>query len=300
MQNLLKITDLTKKEIREILDLSFKLNKNPKNILAGKNILFAFEKPSLRTKLATEAAINKLGGNVLHVDPNNFLGSREDLRDTVNNVNQWCDAIFLRVFSHNTIENIANIAKIPVINGLCDLHHPMQALADLLTIEEKLGKNKKTTCAFIGDANNVSFSLLEILLKMGHKAAFAGPKEYFFSKSQIDYFENLAQNNKTKVFFTHDPLLAAKDAQVIYADTFVSMGEETLKNKKLKIFQPYQINQELLKNAKNFQGFMHCLPAYRGVEVAAEIIDGPNSWIYNQAKNRMVVSLGVFAKLIKK
>lgn len=298
MTNLLKITDLNKKQIQAILDLSKKLDKKPGNILVGKNILFAFEKPSLRTKVATEAAINHLGGRVIHIDPKNFFGGREDLRDTVGSANGWCDAIFARVFSHRTLEKITKFSKIPIINALCDSHHPMQALADLLTIQEKFGKTKKITCAFLGDANNVSFSLFEILLKFGHNVSFGGPRKYFFTKDQVNYFDDLAKKNQAKALFTINPAEAIQNADIVYADTFVSMGEEKDKKEKLSHFKKYQINQKLFSQAKPKAGFLHCLPAYRGIEVTTDVIDSPHSWIYEQARNRMVVSKGVFAKLL--
>jgi len=297
MKNLLKITDLNKKQIQEILDLSVKLNQKPSNILKNKNILFAFEKPSLRTRASAEVAINHLGGNVIFVEPEIFFNKREGLIDTVQNVNQWCDAIFARVFSHDTLEKINNFSTIPIVNALCDKHHPMQALADLLTIQKKFGKNKKIICAYIGDANNVAFSLLEVMLKFGHVAHFAGPKKYFFNKEQIKYFENLAKENKTKIIFSNNPIEIVKNANVVYTDTFVSMGEESIYKQKIKHFKDYKINKKLFSHTNKNAGFMHCLPAYRGIEVTEDVIDGPNSWIYAQAKNRMVVTKGVFAKL---
>ena len=298
MKNLLKITDLSKKQIQEILDLSLVLQKKPQNILKGKNILFAFEKPSLRTKVSTEIAINHLGGNVVHIEPKNFFDQRESLLDTVKNVNEWCDAIFARVFTYSTLDKIVNYATIPTVNALCDKHHPMQALADLLTIQEKFGKTKKIICTYVGDANNVAFSLIEILLKFGHIARFAGPNKYFFDKEQIKYFEELAKENKTQVIFSNDPIEVVKNANLVYTDTFVSMGEEGNYKQKIKHFKNYQINKKLFSFTDQKAGFMHCLPAYRGIEVTEDVIDGPNSWIYVQAKNRMVIAKGVFARLL--
>lgn len=298
MKHLLKNTNLNKKEIQEILDLSLNLHKNPKNILKGKNILFAFEKQSLRTKMATQVAINHLGGNVIHADVDSFLNDREPLIDTVQNVNQWCDAIFARVFSHSTLIEMTKYATIPIVNALCDKHHPMQALADLLTIQEKFGKNKKIICSYIGDANNVAFSLIEILLKFGHIARFAGPEKYSFTKKQEEYFQKLAKQNKTEVIFSNNAFDAAKNANILYTDTFISMGEEKIYKEKIKHFKTYQINKKLFKQTNPNAGFMHCLPAYRGVEVTEDVIDSKNSWIYDQAKNRMIVSLGVFARLL--
>lgn len=296
MKKLLTITELNKKQIEDILSLSLELQNNPKDILKGKNIVFAFEKPSLRTKVGTEVAINHLGGSVLHVDTENFFG-RESIKDTVKNVCGWCDAVFARVFSHQTLLDIDSFSTIPTINALCDKHHPMQALADLLTLQEKFG-NDKITVTFVGDANNVAFSLFEILLKFGHEIRFGGPKDYFFSEDQQNYLKKLAKENSGKALFTYDPIEAVNGADAVYADTFISMGEEDVFDEKMKHFSAYQVNKELFSHAKKDAFFMHCLPAHRGVEVTDEVIDSKNSLVYDQSKNRMVVSKGVFAKLL--
>ena len=312
MKNLLTITDLSKKQIEDILELSTRLHKNPKDVLKGKNIVFAFEKPSLRTKVGTETAINHLGGNVIHIDPKNFfegkilfsdkkehaIAGRESLKDTVKNVCNWCDAIFARVFSHQTLLDIDGFSTIPTVNALCDKHHPMQALADLLTIQDKFGKDKKVSVAFVGDANNVAFSLFEILLKFGHDVRFGGPEKYFFSKEAQDYLQKLAKDNSGKMLFTSDPIEAVSGVDAVYSDTFVSMGEEDVFDEKMKHFAAFQVNKELFSHTKKDACFMHCLPAHRGIEVTDEIIDSENSLVYEQSKNRMVVSKGVFAKLL--
>ncbi len=311
MKNLLTVTQLGKTEIQEILDLSVALDKNPEPTLKNKNIVFVFEKPSLRTKVGTEVAINHLGGNVIHVPVENFfegkvlfsekgghdMAGRESLKDTVKNVSQWCDGIFSRVFSHQTLLDISEYSSIPVVNALCDLHHPMQAFADLLTIKENFG-DEKVTVSFVGDANNVAFSLLEIVLKFGYNARFAGPEEYSFSANQQDHLQNLAEQGGGDVLFTNNPQEAVKGVDVVYTDTFVSMGEESVFDEKMKAFKKYQVNKELFSLAKENAIFMHCLPAHRNVEVTDEIIDSKNSVVYQQAKNRMVVSKGVFTKLL--
>lgn len=296
MRHLLTITDLEKKEIKEILALSTNLHANGSEILKGKNIIFAFEKPSLRTKVGTEVAIDHLGGNVIHIEPGNFFG-RESLEDTVRNVSEWCDAIFARVFSHDTLLAMQEVSDIPIVNALCDKHHPMQALADLLTLRERFG-NGKIAVAFIGDANNVAFSLFEILLKFGHEVRFGGPERYFFSKDRESYLKELAEENGGKATFTTDPREAVRGVNVIYTDTFVSMGEEGSYEEKMRHFSGYQVNKELFRYADPGAAFMHCLPAHRGVEVTDEVMDSENSLIYKQAKNRMIVSKGVFAKYV--
>lgn len=311
MKHLLKITDLSTEEIQKILDLSVELDQNPNAELKGKNILFAFEKPSLRTKIGTEVAINHLGGNVLHIEAKNFFDGnvlfsdsemekkgRESIKDTVKNVNQWCDGIFARVFSHKTLELLTQYAEIPVVNALCDEHHPMQAFADALTIQQHFGKKEKIKCAFIGDANNVAFSLFEILIKLGHDIAFASPEKYSFSKTNETYLKLLAKKHNVNADFSNNPQKAVSNADVIYTDTFVSMGQENIYDEKIKEFKAFQVNTKLIQKAKQNVQFMHCLPAHRGEEVTDEVIDSPNSLVYQQAKNRMITSKGVFTKLL--
>ncbi len=309
MENLLTITDLSKETIEHIFELSKKY-EHPTNQLGWKNIVFAFEKPSLRTKIATEVAINQLGWNVIHIEPHVFYGWkifstenekklnawREALKDTVKNMNEWCDALFTRVFSHETLLEIGGYSDLKIINALCDQHHPMQAIADLYTIQEIYG-NSRVSVAFIGDSNNVAFSLAEILLKFGHDVRIGSPDVYSFSKERMIYLSALAANNNTTILFTSDPREAVVWANIIYADTFVSMGEESIYDEKMKHFSKYQVNHELLEFSDKNWNFMHCLPAHRWVEVTDDIIDHKNSLVYRQAKNRMVTARWVFLTL---
>ena len=304
MKDLLSISEYEPDQLQAFLNLSENLQASPKPVLAGKNVLFAFEKPSLRTKVGTEVAINHLGGNVIHVEPNvifeyqdDSFGCREALGDTMKNVSQWCDAVFSRVYSHETLKNMADNADIPVVNALCNKHHPMQALADLYTIWQHFGKDRKVTVTFIGDANNVAFSLIEIILKFGHEARFAGPESYYWSDSQLQYFSLLAVEYGGTFFHTVDPHEAASGADVVYTDAFVSMGEESILEEKMSHFEKYQVNKKLMSYAGQDSVFMHCLPAHRGIEVTDEILDSSASLVYHQSKNRMVVSKGVFAAL---
>lgn len=311
MKNLLSITSLSRSEIEKMLNLSKHLQQTSAQTLIGKNILFAFEKPSLRTKLGSEVAINQLGGNVVHISPENFFSGdvlwsknktkftkgRESMKDTVMNVSQWCDAIFARVFKHETLLELAKFSSIPIVNALCNLHHPMQAFADIYTIQE-VYQDKKVTVAFVGDANNVSFSLIEILLKLGYSCKFASPAAYDFSPEQKKYFNKLSLDNNASIIFSNDAKEAAQNSNVIYTDTFVSMGEEDVFEEKMKHFKDFQVNNELFEIAKEGAKFMHCLPAHRNVEVTDEIMDSEKSLINTQAKNRMVVSKGIFTHLL--
>lgn len=306
MSHFLSISNFDPEELQFFLDLSNDLHTNPEPVLAGKNIAFVFEKPSLRTKVGTEAAINHLGGNVIHIDADILLSSgkaipftsRESLKDAMKNVSLWCDAVFARVFSHQTLKNMAQYSSIPIINALCDKHHPMQALADLLTLQQQFGKYQKLKVTFVGDANNVAFSLIEILLKFGHDVTFTGPEQYSWENENLSYFSLLSVQYGGTFNQTHDPSEAVKSADAIYTDTFVSMGEEHLYEEKMNHFEPYQVNEELFSKAKSSAGFMHCLPAHRGVEVTNKVIDHENSWVYRQAENRMIVSKGLFATLL--
>lgn len=306
MNHLLTIGELEPDQIQSILDLSSLLDTSDEAPLKGKNIGFVFEKPSLRTKVGTEVAINQLGGSVVHIEADLLLANgkavpftcRESLYDAMMNVSQWCDALFARVYSHNTLEKMMEYGTIPIVNALCNNHHPMQALADMLTIQQKFGVDKPVTLSFVGDANNVAFSLIEIALLLGHSVTFAGPEEYSWSDDKLNYFKLLTVEYGGTFFATSDPFEAVKNSDVIYTDTFISMGEEHLYEEKIRHFQPYQVNEKLFSNAKTQTGFMHCLPAHRGIEVTDSVIDHKNSWIYQQAKNRMVVSKGVFTTLL--
>ena len=306
MNHLLTIGELDPDEIQSILDLSTLLESSEETPLKGKNIGFVFEKPSLRTKVGTEVAINQLGGSVVHIEADLLLANgkavpftcRESLYDAMMNVSQWCDAIFARVYSHNTLEKMKEYGTIPIVNALCNHHHPMQALADMLTIQQKFGEQQPVTISFVGDANNVAFSLIEVALLFGHNVTFAGPGEYSWSDDKLSYFKLLTVEFGGSFFATNDPIEAVKKSDVIYTDTFISMGEEHLYEEKIRHFQPYQVNEKLFSHAKSNTGFMHCLPAHRGIEVTDSVIDHKNSWVYQQAKNRMVVSKGVFTTLL--
>lgn len=306
MNHLLRIGELEPDQIQSILDLSLDLETNPEPVLTSKNVAFVFEKPSLRTKVGTEVAINQLGGNVVDIESDLMLSSgkavpfscRESLYDAMMNVSQWCDAVFARVYSHNTLVKMSKYGTIPIVNALCDQHHPMQALADLFTLQQKFGTETKLDISYVGDANNVAFSLIEIALMFGHSIRFSAPVKYSWNEEQLSYFSLLSVQYGGSVYVTTDPAEAVSGADVIYTDTFISMGQEHLYEEKIKHFQPYQINTDLFSKAKKDTGFMHCLPAHRGVEVTDDVIDHPNSWVYHQAKNRMIVSKGVFATLL--
>ena len=312
MTHFLTITDLTKQQLLDVFSYSRELQMSGEETLRHNNILFCFEKPSLRTKVGTEVAINQLGGKVIHIDPVAFLGGkvmhakpvpghdeRESLKDTVLNVSQWCDAIFARVYDHNTLDTLAEYSKIPIVNGLCDQYHPMQALADFYTIQQQFGESTQPVITFIGDANNVAYSLIEIGLILGYPMRFSGPEHYGWNSTQISHFEQLAEKHGSSIQIFDDPLEAVHQSSVIYTDAFVSMGEEEHYDEKIAAFKGYQVNTNLFNVAAPEAGFMHCLPAHRGIEVTDSVIDHPRSWVYQQARNRMVVSKGLFSLILE-
>lgn len=310
MENLFSIADVSKETLEHIFNLSSRYYF-PTNQLQGKNIVFAFAKPSLRTKVATQVAINQLGGHVIHIEPEVFFGGkvfsveseeklnagREDIKDTVKNINEWCDVLFARVFSHQTLLDIHSYAdEIKIVNALSNEHHPMQAITDLFTMREVFWEGKMTV-TFVGDSNNVAFSLAEILLKFGHNVRIASPGEYSFSSEKQQYLKMQANTWNGAISFLHNPIEAVQWADFIYADTFVSMGEEWMFDEKMEHFNWYQVNQELMALTGKETFFMHCLPAHRGIEVTNEIMDDKHSLIYQQARNRMVTARGVFLSL---
>lgn len=269
-KDFLSITDLDAKEIWQVLLLALKLKKELKtsNLFQDKNAVMLFEKPSLRTKLSFDLAINQLGGHSIYFGPQEIgLGKREAVSDVAKVISSMGDLVIARVFSHTLLKEFAQNSKVPVINALSDLEHPCQALADLLTIYEMKGKLKGLKLTFMGDfKNNVATSL-----KLGCEML------------GIEFLEN-------------DP----KDADVIYTDTWVSMGEEAEAKKKLKQFKPFQVNQEVMELAKLDAIFMHCLPAHRCQEVTEEVIDGPQSVIFQQAENRLHAQKALITLLIQK
>jgi ornithine carbamoyltransferase len=308
--HLLSLEALNPAQIQHLLDLShfleFEAEGPAARPLHDKHVLFIFEKPSLRTVLGTEVAINQLGGHVIHTKPEIMLSqgkdvpfsSREAMIDTIMNVAQWCEAIFARVYSHATLTEMAALSPIPVVNALCEKHHPMQALADIFTIQQHFGADKPITLSFVGDANNVAQSLFHGLLKLGHEVRFTGPKAYGWSAAQAAEFQALAETYGGSFMQSETPAEVLPGSDIIYTDTFVSMGEEHLSEQKLSHFFGYQVNEAMLAQAGPESVFMHCQPAHRGVEVSDAVLDHERSLVKQQARNRMVSSKGVFASLL--
>ncbi|MBF0506992.1 MAG: ornithine carbamoyltransferase [Nitrospirae bacterium] len=287
-RDFLAIHDLTKKEIEYLLKraLDLKSGADPgKYPLTGKSIGLFFEKPSTRTRVSFEVGIFQLGGQSLYLNPREIqLGRGETIADTARVLSRYLTAVVLRTNSHNTIQEFASFATVPVINGLSDLHHPCQALADLMTIREKKGSLKGMHIAYIGDGNNVANSLIEASALMGINMVVACPEDYCPDKGILQRARSSSEGAITVV---KDPAEAVAGADVIYTDVWVSMGQEKEAEKKISLLADYQVNSALLSRAGNDAVVLHCLPAHRGQEITDEVMDGPQSAVFDQAENRL-------------
>jgi len=304
MNHLLSIHDLSVTEIEEIFNLSEKLKRQLKegvqnHLLKGKTLGMIFAKSSTRTRVSFEAGMYQLGGYPLFLSSNDIqLGRGETIYDTAQVLSRYINGIMIRTFKQSDVEELAACGTIPVINGLTDLMHPCQVLADLFTIYEQKGALKGLKLAYIGDGNNVANSLLHGCAKVGMDIAVAAPKEFGCNSSIVNEAYEDASLSGSKIVLTEDPLEAVIDADVIYTDTWVSMGQEAEKEQRIKIFAPYQVNSKLFSKAKSDAIFLHCLPAYRGLEVTEDIIDGPQSVVFEEAENRMHVQKAIMAILM--
>lgn len=308
LRHCLRITDFTAKELETILKLSAKLKKELKTtgknrpLLKDKTLAMIFEKPSLRTRVSFEIGMTQLGGHALYLGPSDIqMGARESAHDIGVVTSSMADMIMARTFKHATIEELAAGSSVPVVNGLSDLEHPCQILADYQTIWEKLKTYRGITLAYFGDGNNnVTHSLLLMSVLLGNEFRCASPKGYFMDSKIVAEAKTIAAKTKAKISETDDPAKAAKGAQVMVTDTWVSMGLESEKKKRLKIFPPYQVTPKLMNLAHKKAIFMHCLPAYRGKEVAANVIDGPQSVVFPEAENRLHSQKGLMVWLYGK
>ena len=256
--------------------------------LKGKSLAMIFTKSSTRTRVSFEVGMYQLGGHALFLSNNDIqIGRGETIHDTAKVLSGMVDGIMIRTFAHQDVVDLAKYGSVPVINGLTDDQHPTQMIADLLTIKEVKGDLKGLKLAYIGDGNNVANSLLQTCAKAGMDIAVASPKDFTCPDKYVQQALKDAQVTGSKVLMTTDPYEAAKDADVLYADTWTSMGQEEEKAKRVEIFKDYQINKELFSVADKDAIFLHCLPAYRGYEVTEDIIDGPRSYVFQEAENRL-------------
>lgn len=307
LKHFLRITDLKKDQLAEVLKLAAKLKKElrtkgaNKELLKNKTLAMIYEKPSLRTRISFEIGMTQLGGHAIYLGPSDIqMGTRETPQDIGRVTSSMADLIMARTFEHSTVEGLASTSTVPVINGLSNLEHPCQILADFQTISEVLGTISGLKIVFLGDGNNnVTHSLAIMSALFGNHFVCSSPKGYKMGASVVEEATALAKKNKGKIEEVQDPRAAIKDADVVIADTWVSMGNEKEKAKRLKVFPPYQVTSDLMKLARKKAIFMHCLPAYRGKEVAAEVIDGPQSVIYQEAENRLHAQKGLLVYLAK-
>lgn len=298
-RDFLTLRDLSGEEISAILNRAAGL-KSGKDAsvcpLIGKSIGLFFEKASTRTRISFQTGIYQLGAQAIYIDPNELqLGRGETIEDTAKVLSRYLHGIVIRTFAHKTIEKFAENTTIPVINGLTDLHHPCQVLADLMTIKEKKGALKDIHLAYIGDGNNVANSLIEAASLMGIDLILACPEGYMPDSKVYER----ARSEGAKVNILADPEKAVKDADVLYTDVWVSMGQEKELEKKKKAFEGYQVNKELLSLARPDARVMHCLPAHRGEEITDDVIDSPQSVVFDQAENRLHTQKALLEMLIR-
>ena len=308
MRNLAKIADLSVSDLDAIVTLAERYRVNRGNgsdvekPLAGRFVALVFEKPSLRTKVSFEVATVSLGGHPVFLSSGQIFASgdnqagRESIPDIGRNLERFCDVIVARVYSHSTISVLSSSVRVPVINALCDQHHPCQAIADVLTME-RLSKNGNASLrvAYVGDGNNVATSLAQACVMRGHSVVVASPKGYEIPAAEQKVTNALRVTKGQTIEFIHNPAEAVTGADIVYTDTFVSMGQESEKVERLAAFKGYQIDAALMAKAPSHVRFMHCLPAHRGEEVTDEVMDGPQSVVFDQAESRLHVAKAVLA-----
>lgn len=301
MRHLLTLADLTTAEIERIFtiteDLKSKYERGLREpLLPGRVMALLFEKPSLRTRVSFEAGMTHLGGNSVFLGDEAGFGSRESIADFARVLSEYADVVVVRAFRHQTVAELAAYCTCSVINGLTDFGHPCQALADLYTMRELVGKLEGHTLAWIGDANNVARSLAVGCGKLGIRMVMATPKVYQFNEEAIAWIRK--QSPELDFSITTNPAEAVREAVAIYTDVWASMGQESERQARHAAFAPYQVNAALMQHAQKGAFFMHCLPAHRGEEVTDEVLDGPQSVVIQQAGNRMHVQKGILAWLL--
>ncbi len=301
-KDLISIKDLSPQETEEIFALTDELKNNAGKYcqsLKGKTLALIFQKPSNRTRVSFAVGMFQLGGHSIYLGPDEInLGVREAIKDVAKTLSRYVNGIVLRTFAHKNLIELSEYANVPVVNGLSDLSHPCQGLADLYTIREKLGFLKGKTLAYVGDGNNVAHSLLYGSARTGLNIRVATPKKFKPNKEVVEEAGKLAKHSSAKIELTDNPQEACKDADVIYTDVWTSMGQEKEEEKRKKIFKDFQVNKKLLAKASPDCLVMHCLPAHRGQEITDEVIDSSNSVVFDQAENRLHVQKAILIKLL--
>lgn len=304
LAHFLSISEATPETLRNVLRRAIELRAKPEpELLAGKTLCCLFEKPSLRTRVSFEQAMRSLGGHALSMASNEVgIGGRESPEDIARVLGGMVDAVMARVLNHETLKRMAAVSRVPIINGLSDLAHPAQALADILTMIDEFSPGNVEgiagrTLAFVGDGNNVARSLAVICGKLGLTFTICSPPGYELDPAWVDDVAGRTQGTRVKI--CRDPVEAVLRADAIYCDTFVSMGQESERMQRLRVFARYQVNTELVEQAPSHAIIMHCLPASRGVEITGEVIDGPRSRVFKQAWNRLDAQKGLLATLLQ-
>ena len=300
-RDFIALADFESSEIQELMDLSTNIKNDPGHFsksCQGKTLAMIFEKKSTRTRVSFEVGIFQLGGVALYLNPNDLqLGRGETTADTAQVLSRYVDGIMARTYAHQTVLDLARYGRVPVINGLTDYNHPCQGLTDFFTIGEVFGKTKGIHLAYLGDGNNVAHSLMMGASRVGIDITVITPKGYEPLKAVTEYSQAEAKKAGTKLTVSND-ILAAKGAHILYTDVWASMGMEKEEEARKKIFAPYQINARVMELADRDARFMHCLPAHRGDEVSAEVMDSSRSIVFDQAENRLHCQKAIMVKLM--
>jgi ornithine carbamoyltransferase len=303
-KDFLAITELEKPEFLDLMKLALTLKTELRSggnepILKNKALALVFSKPSLRTRISFEMGMRQLGGDALFISPNEIgLGKRESIADVARVLAGYVDGIMARVFEHQHVVELAKWSSVPVINGLSDYNHPCQAFTDVFTIYEHFGEIEGKNVSYVGDGNNVAISLLNACTILGANFKIASPQDYQIDVASWEKALALAEISGAKIDRLQNPIEAVTDADVVYTDTWTSMGQEEEAKKREQVFPPYQVNNALLQHAKTTAIVMHCLPAHRGQEITDEVADGPQSALFQQAHNRMHAQKAILARLL--
>lgn len=304
MRHFLTLRDYTKEEILEIVDLALAIKKEQKSgkphlYMAGQTLAMIFEKSSTRTRVSFEAGMFQLGGHALFLSNRDIhLGRGEPVKDTARVISSMCDMVMIRTYEHSKLEEFSRYSQVPLINGLSDSYHPVQLIADYMTMVE-CGRDQNPVVAYVGDGNNMTHSWLMLASKLGFELRVATPKGYECDPAIVADAMGFAQYSGAKITFTNDPKEAVKGATVVTTDTWISMGQEEEKAQRIRDFAGYMVDEALMSLADPYAIFLHCLPAYRDVEVSEAVLEGPQSVIFQEAENRLHGQKGLMVWLDK-
>ena len=302
-KDFLTVYDFSSEDVWRTFELALDMKVNGEkylDALKGKTLAMIFEKPSLRTRTSFDVGIQQLGGFSLYLSPNEInLGKRESVYDVAKNMERMVQGVMVRTFSHQIIVDMANHASIPIINGLTDYCHPCQAMADYLTVHEIKGDLKGLKLCYVGDGNNVAHSLMACGAMLGVHVTVSCPYGYEPNLVAYQRATEAAKETGSTAEIGHDPAECVKNADIVYTDTWTSMGQEAKAEENMRIFMPYQVNDDLMAYAKSDAIFMHCMPAHRGQEVTDSVIDAPNSVVYREAENRLHAQKAIMYQLMK-